>query len=110
MAAVLQSDDTLGYYETAFVNHVLTVRGVAGKPTLEQLIEAQRVLQRYATQIHTDSASYPALRLPGSRDLSEVARFDAHAFLRFGTVSPTSEQESQITRELYGPRVCEGCD
>jgi hypothetical protein len=110
MAAVLQSDDTLSYYETAFVNHVLALRGVVGTPTLKQFAEALRVLQHYAMQIDSDQASYPAVRLPGSRDMSEIARFDAHAFLRFRTVSPTSDQETQINRELYGPKVCEGCE
>ncbi|MEP7314500.1 MAG: hypothetical protein ABI859_18095 [Pseudomonadota bacterium] len=113
MAAVFQSNETLdscSYYETAFLNHVFAVRGIAGKPTAEQFAEALRVLQQYAAKINASDASYPAVRLPGSRDMTQVARFDAHAFLRFATVNPTSEQEAQINRELYGPRVCEACD
>lgn len=110
MAAAPYSLDTLNDYETAFISAMLAVRGITGRPSVEQFTDALLVLQRYAQQAQDNPRDDFGDAWRSRMHSADVAAIDARAFLVFGVTKPTPDQWCQVHRGLYGPLLCEDCD
>lgn len=110
MAAVLLQEDFLDPFELAFLQAVLEIRGVRGKPALPELRGALETMEAYSQQ-REDNPPAPETEAWLARlAVEERAALCARAFLDFGATKPTAQQWQLAHRACFGPLLCATCN